>query len=48
MIKEYNFNIVVPPDKTKKFVYKLLINYQVSLDNLLALEDIKYAKDVRL
>ena len=29
MIKEYNFSIIVPPDKSKEkeFIYKLLINY---------------------
>jgi len=48
MIKEYGFDVVVPPDKTKKFVYKLLVNYQASFENILKLTDLKRAKDVRL
>ena len=48
MIKEYNFDVVVPPDKTKKFVYKLLINYHNSFENVLKLKDLKRPKDVRI
>ena len=47
MIKEYNFDVIVPPDKTKRFVYKLLINYHNSFENLLKLSDLKRTKDVR-
>ena len=48
MIKEYGFVVIVPPDKTKKFVYKLLINYQASFENILKLTDLKRPKDVRI
>ena len=48
MIKEYNFNVIAPPDKTSEFVYKLLVNYQSSFESILKLTDLKRIKDVRL
>jgi hypothetical protein len=48
MIKEYNFDVVVPPDKDKKFVYKLLINYMSSFEDILKITDLKKTKDVRI
>ncbi len=48
MIKDYGFSVVVPPDKTKKFVYQLLIHYHNSFKNVLKLKDLKHLKDVRI
>jgi len=48
MIKEYGFDVIVPPDKDEKFVYTLLINYHSSFENILQLKDLKRAKDVRV
>ena len=48
MIKEYGFVVIVPPDKDKKFVYKLLIDYQASFANVIKLTDLKEIKDVKL
>ncbi|WP_291728681.1 hypothetical protein [Bernardetia sp.] len=40
MIKEYNFKVIVPPDKTKEFVYKILINYKRSISSYLSIDDL--------
>lgn len=48
MIKEYNFDVVVPPDKTKEFVYKLLVNYKAFFEDILKIKDLKRTKDVRI
>ena len=48
MIKEYRFNVVVPPDKNKEFVYKLLINSLPSFEDVLTITDLKGTKDVRV
>ena len=48
MIKEYKFDVVVPPDKKKQFVYKLLINYMSSFEDILKITDLKRTKDVRI
>ena len=47
MIQKYNFKVIVSPDKTKKLVYNLLVNYKknissyLKIDDLLSIEDIK-------
>jgi hypothetical protein len=48
MIKEWGFSVVIPPDKTKHFVYKLLVNYKSSFESILTLTDLKRPKDVRI
>lgn len=48
LIKTYNFDVIVPPDKDKAFVYKLLINYQSSLKDAISLNDLKTINDVKL
>ncbi|CAC9617414.1 hypothetical protein [uncultured Gammaproteobacteria bacterium] len=40
MIKDYQFKIIIPPDKTKEFVYKLLINYKNNVSNYLKITDL--------
>lgn len=47
MIKDYNFSVVVPPDKSKKEVFKLLINYYPKFEEMLSIKDLKQSKDVR-
>ena len=46
MIKDYNFKVIVPPDKDKSFVYKLLINYKKNISEYLKLEDILSINDL--
>ncbi len=46
MIKEYNFKVIVSPDKSKENIYKLLINYKKSISNYLKLEDILSVSEV--
>jgi len=46
MIKEYGFCVIAPPNKSKCFVYELLLNYQSSLSKVLKKEDIKLIEDV--
>ena len=48
LIKDWSFNVVVPPDKNKEFVYKQLVTYKANFENLLQLNDLKQTKDVRL
>jgi len=48
MIKDYNFSVVVPPDKQKEFIYKLLIYYHNSFEKILKLKNLKEPKDVRI
>ena len=48
MIKEYGFKVIAPPDKDKRFVYKILITYQSSFEKFLKLTDIRYSSDVRI
>jgi hypothetical protein len=46
LIKEFNFAIVCPPDKTKEFVYKLIVNYNRNLVEYVRLEDLKTIRDI--
>ena len=48
MIKEYGFNVIISPDKTKQFVYKFLLNYQKSFENILKQEELRETKDVKI
>ncbi len=41
LIKEYKFDIVCPPDKTKDFVCNILVNYQRNLAEYIELSSIK-------
>lgn len=40
MTKDYDFKVIIPPDKTKEFVYKLLINYKKTIANYLSIDDL--------
>lgn len=40
MIKDYDFKVIISPDKTKEFVYKLLINYKRTIANYLSIGDL--------
>jgi len=46
MIKDYGFNVIASPDKSKKEIYKLLIDYKKSISNYLKLEDILLISDI--
>ena len=46
MIKEYNFKVIVPPDKKKEFVYKLLVNYKRNIPTYLTIDDLLTINDV--
>ena len=46
MIQEYNFKVIVPPDKKKEFVYKLLINYKRNISTYLTIDDLLTINDV--
>lgn len=45
LIKDFNFAVVCPPDKTKKDVLMLLANYNKSLVNYVELNNIKTIRD---
>jgi hypothetical protein len=40
MIKDYQFKVIIPPDKTKEFVYKLLVNYKKNVSKYLEITDL--------
>ncbi len=40
MIKDYKFKVIIPPDKTKEFVYKLLVNYKSNIPDYLKIKDL--------
>lgn len=46
MIKKYYFKVIVPPDKKKEFVYKLLINYKRDIASFLKLDDILLINEI--
>ncbi len=48
LIKDWVFFVIVPPDKKAEYIYKQLINYKKSFENLLELKDLKRTKDVRI
>lgn len=46
LIKDFNFAVVCPPDKTKEYVLKLLVNYNKTLVNYVGLDKIKMLQDI--
>lgn len=46
MIQEYGFKVIVPPDKKKEFVYKLLVNYKRNISTYLTMDDLLTINDV--
>lgn len=46
MIKRYNFKVIIPPDKDKNFVYKILVNYKKNISTYLKLSDLLTIHDV--
>jgi hypothetical protein len=40
MIKDYQFKVIIPPDKTKEFVYRLLVNYKKNVSNYLKITNL--------
>lgn len=46
MIQEYGFKVIVPPDKNKEFVYKLLVNYKRNIPTYLTMDDFLTINDV--
>ena len=48
MIKEYGFDIIIPPDKDKKYVYNLLIMHNRSFFKILKIDNLKSIEDVAI
>lgn len=46
LIKDYHFSVICPPDKTKEFVYTLLINYKRNLANIITIDDLKEIQNI--
>ena len=46
MIQDYWFKVIVPPDKNKDYVYRLLVNYKRNITTYLKLEDILTINDI--
>ena len=46
LIKKYKFSIICPPDKTKKFVSTLIINYQRNLVAYAATNKVRTIQDI--
>jgi hypothetical protein len=46
LIKDFNFAVVCPPDKTKEYVLKLLVNYSKTLVDYVELDNIKTLRDI--
>lgn len=46
LIKDFNFSIICPPDKSKEYVYKLLINYSKTIIHYVELDQIKTIRDI--
>ncbi|MEA2097492.1 MAG: hypothetical protein U9P70_00190 [Patescibacteria group bacterium] len=46
MIKDYNFKVIVSPDKNKEFVYKILVNYKKNISTYLKLTDLLTIQDI--
>ena len=46
LIKDFGFSIICPPDKTKEYVLKLLINYSKTLVDYVELNNIKTIRDI--
>ncbi|GHT20442.1 hypothetical protein AGMMS49929_07030 [Endomicrobiia bacterium] len=47
LIKDYKFNVICPPDKNKNFVYKLLVNYQRILADILRKNEIRTIQSIQ-
>ncbi len=47
LIKDYKFNVICPPDKSKDFVYKLLVNYQRILADILLKNEIREIQNIQ-
>lgn len=46
LIKDFNFKVICPPNKSKEFVYSLLINYKRDFIKYLRKEDIYELRDI--
>lgn len=46
LIKDFSFSVICPPDKTKEYILKLLINYSKTLVNYVELNNIKTIRDI--
>lgn len=46
MIKEYQFQVICPPNKGKEFVYTLLVNYSKSIVKSISIDDLKELQDI--
>ncbi len=46
LIKDFNFAVICPPDKTKEYVFKLLVNYNKRIIDYVNLQTIKTLRDI--
>jgi hypothetical protein len=46
LIKDFNFAVICPPEKTKEYVLKILVSYSKSLLEYVRLDDIKTIRDI--
>jgi hypothetical protein len=46
LIKDFGFAVICPPDKTKEYILKLLINYSKTLVDYVKLDNIKTIQDI--
>ena len=46
LIKDFNFTVICPPDKSKEYVLKLLVNYKKTIINDVQLYNIKTLRDI--
>lgn len=46
LIKDYDFIVIAPPDKSKEHVYKLLVNYNRNIVKYIGINDIKSISDI--
>jgi hypothetical protein len=46
LVSEFGFSVICPPDKSKEYVYKLLINYKKNFINYVRIEQIKELRDI--
>ena len=46
LIKDFGFSVICPPDKTKEFIFKLIINYSKSIGAYLDLSKIRTIQNI--
>lgn len=47
LIADFGFSVICPPDKSKKEIYKTLIDYQASFAKIIEQDDLKTIRDIQ-